>query len=340
MMKKKTIHNMNNTKITSILERLAIENGCKFVIAENNQNSGYIETVMNNRYFFTYGTLDINTNAATEFANSKSLASSVMKEVGLSVPSEREVKYGSEKVHADYLREVCEYIEELELPIILKPVHGRQGRNIFKIEYMEELGSAIKIIIEDEDDFIVQEFIDAGEVRVVLLDGEIIQAYKRDFVNIVGDGFKTIKQLIDAKNDKFLERERNTVIDISDTQIQNIFIKNGYTSEIVLPNEYRLNLSYGRNLSKGGEYEFIEYKFNDVFRDVLKRVSKATGLRLVGFDLFIFKDVEFLKEIEDISFIEYNASPDMENNFYYDSDYQGLLHEIYKRIFDAMIGHK
>ena len=66
-------------------------------------------------------------------------------------------------------------------------------------------------------------------------------------------------------------------------------------------------------------------------------MSLATNLRLVGFDLFIRKEISLIKDKADIVFIEYNGSPDMENNFYYHDDYHEKLLACYKKIFRAVI---
>lgn len=329
----------NKSKVTDILKDLAGEQGFKFLVTESDSDAGYIEDKKGKRYFFTYGTIDINKDAAVEVANSKPLSSEVMREVGLRVPKEKKVGFNQSEKMDHYISEAKEFTETVGFPVILKPVHGRQGKNIFKVDSIEDLESAINSIIKSEDDILIQEYIKAGEVRVVLLDGEVIQAYERDYFNIVGDGKQAISELIDSKNKYFLSRERNTVIDKNDSQILNILDKKGYKDNKVLTEGERLDLCYGRNLSRGGECNFVETQLSQEFKDILKQISIATGLRLVGFDLFLFSKPELIKDKSEIAFIEYNASPDMENNFYYDGEYLNVLQTIYKKIFTAMIAN-
>ena len=72
--------------------------------------------------------------------------------------------------------------------------------------------------------------------------------------------------------------------------------------------------------------------------DISKQIAKSTGLRLVGLDLFLSDKVECIKNKNQVTFIEYNASPDMENNFYYDDDYGEVLSKIYEKVFLAVVG--
>jgi glutathione synthase/RimK-type ligase-like ATP-grasp enzyme len=324
------------SKITPIFIDIANQNGYKYVISETDNDAGYI-IYRNSRLYFTYGTLDLNTDAAVGFAKSKPLSSEVVKNIGIRLPNEETVKYSSKTPSHEYLSEAKKVISLIGLPCFLKPAHGTQGRNIFKVESFEDLEFAIKNIIADKDDLLIQEYINADEVRIVLLDGEILQAYTRDYVSITGDGVKTIQELIKNKNDYFASRNRNTIINVNDSQILNILKNKKYNFNHVLSQGEQLNLSYGRNLSRGGNYEFVDKKLSTELVNMSKQIAKSTGLRLVGLDLFLSDKVECIKSMDQITFIEYNASPDMENNFYYDGEYTQTLYGIYEKIFKSMV---
>lgn len=324
------------SKITPILIDIANKNGYKHIVSETDNDAGYIIS-KNSRLYFTYGTLDLNTNAATEFAKSKPLSSEVVKNIGIKLPKEETILYSLKTTHDEYFSEAKDAVSRIGLPCFLKPAHGTQGRNIFKVESFDDLEFAIKNIIADKDDLLIQEYINDSEVRIVLLDGEIIQAYTRDCVSVTGDGAKTIQELVESKNEYFANRKRNTIININDSQIQNILKNKKYNLSHVLSLGEQLNLSYGRNLSKGGDYEFVDNKLSKELISISKQIASSTGLKLVGLDLFLSDKVEHIKSMDQITFIEYNASPDMENNFYYDGEYEQVLYGIYEKIFKAMV---
>lgn len=325
------------SRVTAIFERMSTECGYVCSLNQVHSDAGYIQLFNGRRLFFTYGTLDINTYAATEFANDKSLSFSVLKELGIKLPREQRILYSHEKAADEYLSELTSSVNFLGLPVILKPARGRQGRNIFRIDSVHDLNLVVPILQANEDDILVQEYIEADEMRVVVLDGEVIQAYTRDFSHIVGDGIASIQRLIEDKNELFLKRARNTKIDTNDEQIGNLLLRKKYTLSTILAVGERFNLSYGKNLSKGGEYEFIEDKLGKEFKVILGEMAHKTGLRLVGFDLFVFKKPELITNELEIACIEYNASPDMENNFYYDGDYSDRFEKIYQKILKAMM---
>lgn len=327
------MNNINKSKITPILRELSLKYGCMFNLTDTNPDAGHILDKKNTRHFFSYGTIDLNKSAPTEFAQNKALSSEVIKRTGINIPREQVIKNST-----DLIRDIKDAINYIQLPAIIKPVHGAQGKNIYKITQIDEIDEICNQNTFDGDDLIIQQYIDVPhEVRIVLLDGEVIQAYKRDYVHIIGDSVKTIEKLIEEKNSKFKEGRRNTIIDKNDLQIQNILLNLKLSIFSILPNNYRVNLSYGRNLSRGGEYEFIENRLSQDLIRISKKISDATGLRLVGLDLFLADEAELIKTENQVTFIEYNASPDMENNFYYNDSYLEKLHSIYEKIFLSMI---
>mgnify|MGYP001608701117 CR=1 FL=1 len=325
--------NKNKSKITPILRQLADLYGREFCVMDHDLDAGYIVGLDGIRHYFSYGTLDLNNNAATEFSGSKILSSEIVSTAGIRVPKEETVS-NSNNVK-DGIRIA---LKTVGVPAIIKPVHGAQGKNVFRIDSIDELDLILGDNDFDADDVIVQEYIDAPtEIRVVLLDGEIIQAYKRDYSHIIGDGVTTIKGLIEKRNKSFQDRKRNTCIDLIDSQLTVILKRHKYDLGFVLPKDERLNISYGRNLSRGGEYEFIPNRLSSTVEKVSKKIANVSALRLVGIDLFILGDVESIDREDQIVFIEYNASPDMENNFYYDTDYSEQLLAIYEKIFTKLI---
>jgi len=322
----------HKSKVTLIFKELSEKYGYEFHLMAHEPDAGYILT-NDVRHYFSYGTVDLNNSSAVEFAQNKVLSSKIVEKVGICLPHESFVRFSK-----DLVADIKCAVESVGLPAIIKPVHGAQGKNIFKIESKDEIYSICNKNTFDEDDLIVQEYIDVlDEIRIVLLDSEIIQAYKRDYAHLVGDGIKTIQELIKDKNNYFKNRNRNTRISINDSQIQNILKNKVFDLTSILPFGNRLNLSYGRNLSKGGDYEFVENRLSPNLIDISKQIAKSTGLKLVGLDLFLSDKIECIKNKKQVTFIEYNASPDMENNFYYDDNYGEILKKIYEKVFLAIV---
>lgn len=325
----------HKSKVTAIFEGLCREHDLDFAIT--GPDTGYFINHNNVKHEFGYGTTDLNISEYIKIADNKEQSSLIMKKAGVSVPQEIIIKGIEKYTKQDLCEKIINFSKQVGFPLISKPLSGRQGNNLIKIGSMEGVISTSKMIMNLKDDVIIQEYQNYDEVRVVILDGEIIQAYKRFRPRIVGDGKESISDLIENKNVYFQDNGRNTVVEIDDAQLQMIISNMGYSNESILEKGKSIPLSFGRNLSKGGEYEFIENKIKPKFYEILKEMALATNLRLVGFDLFIRKEITEIHDKTDLVFIEYNASPDMENNFYYHDNYYEQLMTVYGKIFHAIM---
>lgn len=325
----------HKSKITTIFEGLCREYDFDFVIT--GPDTGYFIDRNSVRHDFGYGTIDLNVSEYIKIADNKEQSSLLMKNIRVSIPQEIIIKGIEKYTEQDLCEKIINFSKEVGFPLISKPSGGRQGNNLIKIESKEAVISASKIIMSLKDDVIIQEYLNYAEMRIVILDGEIIQAYKRFRPHLIGDGKKSIFNLIEDKNSYFKNNDRNTVVDIDDSQVQMIISDLGYSNDSILERGKSIPLSFGRNLSKGGEYEFIENKIKPKFYKILREMALATNLRLVGFDLFTTEEVTEIKDKTDVVFIEYNASPDMENNFYYRDNYYERLMTYYRKIFCAMM---
>jgi glutathione synthase/RimK-type ligase-like ATP-grasp enzyme len=329
LMKKMIRH---RSKVTKIFEELCKKHNLSFVI--EGSDKGYFIDQNNIKHYFDYGTIDLNREESIDSSNDKEMSSKIVKSLGVDLPKEVFIK------KIENLEEVLfksfDFVQKIEFPIMVKPINGRQGNDIFKVSNKKDLIRVINYFFENKIKFIIQEYLDLLEIRVVILDGELLQVYKRFRPKIVGDGTKTIGDLIDERNKEFKIHNRNTIINKNDEQIRTIINEFGYNLNSVPSQNEIIYLSYGRNLSKGGEYEFIENELNQIFLEILDEISKGTGLRLIGFDLFIKKDIKDISDLEDFVLIEYNGSPDLENNFYFDNEYKKFFEQIYVKIFNKI----
>ena len=323
----------NKSKVTDIFKDLCKKHGMFFVVSE--QDKGYFIDHNNIKHHFDYGTIDLNEYKYIQLANDKNKSALLMNDIGIQTPKEIIIRNSKRYTNNDLYKKIIDFLN-LKSSVIIKPLNGKQGDGLLKLDSEKDLINFISGVKTD-DDLLVQEYLNYPEIRIVMLDGEVIQSYRRLRPYIIGDGMTSICNLIKNKNIYFKRNIRNTVIDPHDNQINIILSRLGYTLNSILEKNKQIPLSFGRNLSKGGEYEFIDDKINNKFNKILKEMFTATNLRLVGFDLFIKTEIEKINIKEDIVFIEYNGSPDMENNFYYNNDYGRKFSEIYSKIFDAII---
>lgn len=85
---------------------------------------------------------------------------------------------------------------ELGFPVYVKPADGSQGVGVFRCTNTEELMSALETFEHTRTRVIVVEReVGYPDHRVVVLDDDIVAAYRREPPEILGDGFATVAEL-------------------------------------------------------------------------------------------------------------------------------------------------
>lgn len=103
--------------------------------------------------------------------------------------------------------------EELGFPLIVKPNRGARGRGVQSVESLEEMRAAIEQIWRDDYLALVQErivgidvrldFLRDGELRGVDKDDAYLIGYVRRPVRLVGDGRRSVRELLAARDPRF-----------------------------------------------------------------------------------------------------------------------------------------
>lgn len=155
----------------------------------------------------TYGNdLGLNPSASVDLAKDKGHTKFLLREMGIKCPDGQEFllpwwkdKIGQRQLERGNVRmrgteDALPYIREgFGFPCYVKPVNGSKGAGIYKVYNEEELDA---VLHEYETNRItvamVEKPVNMPDYRLVLLDGELISAYRRDPLTVVGDGQSTM----------------------------------------------------------------------------------------------------------------------------------------------------
>ena len=125
-------------------------------------------------HFEWVGTPVVNRSKSIAAARHKFHSLRILAQHGLPVPSSLTV--GSTTFLEDVVAEMGNY------PFILKPFHGTHGRGIMLLDTPTSLTSAIDVLCDLHEDYVIQPFIaEAGgvDIRVLVVGGEAIAAMQR-----------------------------------------------------------------------------------------------------------------------------------------------------------------
>ena len=132
-------------------------------------------------------------NIAVDLAGDKEETNGILRDLGLPVPEQRIVRHSSDAVRA---------AKRIGFPVVLKPLAGNHGRGVsINLKTAEEVEVAFKKAREHGRTIIVESYIEGYDHRLLVIDGELVAAAKREPGHVVGDGKHTIEQLVDIINE-------------------------------------------------------------------------------------------------------------------------------------------
>ena len=128
---------------------------------------------------------------AESIAQDKELTKSLLRAGGIPVPEGRLVADADDAWQA---------AEEIGVPVVVKPRDGNHARGVFTSLTSEaQVHAAFEIAIREGSGVIVEKFAEGAEHRLLVVGGKLVAATRGDIASIVGDGQRTVAQLIDEQ---------------------------------------------------------------------------------------------------------------------------------------------
>lgn len=139
-----------------------------------------------------------NTKLATKVVKYKDVTSRLLRNGGFPAPE-------NFVFSKDELDRAWNWAQTI-LPVVVKPNDGIMGKHVYvKINNYSEFKQCFEKVAKNHEKVLIEEFVEGDEYRFTYVKGEIVAIANRIPANVVGDGKKTIKELIEDKNK---ERER------------------------------------------------------------------------------------------------------------------------------------
>ncbi len=242
---------------------------------------------------------------AVEISCDKEDTHNLLNDLGLPVPQQYMV-YGE--------REAVRGAQKMGYPVVLKPLNANHGRGVsINLSTEEEVRTAFGVAREQGTSkaVLVESFITGFDHRMLVVGNELVAVAKRVPGHVVGDGKRTIEQLIEVVNadprrgvghEKVLTR-----LELDDQALR-LMANAGHGSDTVLPAGEIFYLRDTANLSTGGTAIDLTDVVHPDNREMAVRAVQAVGLDVGGVD-FLTDDIS--QSYKDIggAIVEVNAAP-------------------------------
>lgn len=245
---------------------------------------------------------DLTTAIAMSLCDDKSATRRLMERVGVPVP--RQVK--ADEDDEDALRAFLEECGQ----VVVKPVRGEQGRGVVVgIDNLDDLKDAIRNARSVSPEVIVEEFSPGEDLRVLVINDQVVAAAMRKPPEIVGDGRKSVKALI-----KSLSRRREAATQGESTipldeETERVVKSQGFGFDDVPDKGKKIRVRKTANLHTGGALHDVTAELHEDIADSAIRAARAIDIPVVGVD-FMIEAPEKSHHV----FIEANERPGLANH--------------------------
>jgi cyanophycin synthetase len=246
---------------------------------------------------------DRTSSIAVEIAQDKDETKRVLGNIGLPVPRGDVVRT---------IEDAMEVVEDIGFPVIVKPLDASHGRGISRrIDDVDGLRHAF----EDAQGFsrrvVIEHFATGNDHRVLVVNGRVVACAERVPARVIGDGTRSVRQLIEAANRDPRRGIGHTKILTHlpmDEQTERYLAAAGLTLDSVPAAEQEVFLRQTANLSTGGTSIDRTDEMHPDNKTACEMAAAAVGLDIAGIDVMT-EDISVAFRENGAVIIEVNAGP-------------------------------
>lgn len=310
---------------------------------------GYVArlTYTDGSHRVTYGNdLGLNTGSAESLANDKGHTKFMLRTMDVECPMGEEflLPWWKESIEKSQLARGNEdllssddahdyVVATMGYPVYVKPVSGSKGADIYKAHDEQELVSAMQNYDEKRVRVaMVEQPIQMPDYRIVTLDGELISAYQRVPLSVVGDGVRTLGELLEVRQNEFDALGRDTSLDKVYDQIQTHIAKYSLTFNTILPEGHEQPLVPISNLSAGGTSLDVSGVIHERWSGLAADIAESFDLRLAGLDLAC---QDITDPASQYSVLEVNSTPGLDHYALSGEAQRQVVDDLYIKVLNA-----
>ncbi|WP_432540854.1 N-acetylglutaminylglutamine synthetase [Kineococcus sp. SYSU DK002] len=204
----------------------------------------------------------------------------------------------------------CERLVAETGPVVVKPARGEQGKGItVGVGGGDALRAAVAEAAAHCPDVLVEELVPGQDLRIVVIDHEVVAAAVRRPAAVIGTGADDIRTLVTKQSRR---REAATGGESSiplDATTEAVVADAGFGLGDVLPRGQRLEVRRTANLHTGGTIDDVTDDLHPDLVDAAVAASRALGIPVTGLDLLV-PDVSGPEHVV----IEANERPGLANH--------------------------
>jgi GNAT-family acetyltransferase (TIGR03103 family) len=243
---------------------------------------------------------DLTTSIAMSRCDDKAVTHRILQRAKLRVPDQVICK---DQTQAERFLEECG-------SIVVKPARGEQGAGI-SVDVRDKGSLVVAATLAKKycDVVLLEEFVTGTDLRIIVINNEVVAAAIRKPPRIQGTGQARIRELIEKQSRR---REAATSGESSipvDEETRRCVEEAGYTLDDILPYSEYLTVRKTANLHTGGTIHDVTKKLHPTLAQAAIKAAQVIDIPVTGLD-FIVPD----PSKEDYVIIEANERPGLANH--------------------------
>lgn len=227
-------------------------------------------------------------------------------------------------------------IDELNFPIVLKPLNANHGKGItINVNSKEQATAAFKRAQRISSSVIVEHFVQGHDFRFLVINYKLVAIGKRVPAFVIGDGSSTINELIHKKNKdpKRGDDHENILTTIKvDEATRSILREQHLNLKSVLAEGQTLYLKHAANISSGGTAIDVTSSVHPYNVILAERIARLMHIDICGIDI-VAESIEAPITPKNGAVIEVNAAPGLRMHL---SPSEGQSINVAKPIIDML----
>lgn len=237
---------------------------------------------------------------AMSLCDDKRLTRRILDAGGVRTPDQ--IEAGDEAALADFVRR--------HPRVVVKPARGEQGRGItVDVRGLPAVHRAIDVARQHGEGVIVEQMVEGEDLRIVVIDHQVVAAATRRPAQVVGDGHSDLRTLIERHSRRRAAATQGESRIPLDAETERCVQAAGHTLDSVLPAGQVLAVRKTANLHTGGTIHDVTDRLHPTLRAVAEKASRLLEIPVVGLD-FMVPDVSG----DTYAVIEANERPGLANH--------------------------
>ncbi|NGM12170.1 N-acetylglutaminylglutamine synthetase [Verrucosispora sioxanthis] len=221
---------------------------------------------------------ELTSAVAMSRCDDKRVTRRILTEAGLSVPRGRTAT--GDAADAEFLAEVGQ--------VVVKPARGEQGNGItVGVRTPEALAAAVELAARFCPEVLLEELCSGEDLRVVMIDHEVVAAAVRRPASITGDGVHDIAELIERQSRRRAAATGGESRIPLDDMTRDVVTEAGYQLHDVLPEGQMLAVRRTANLHTGGTIHDVTGELHPLIAEACVAASRAIDIPVTGLDLLV-----------------------------------------------------